>query len=499
MNRKNPKTSMTNVYMVDSPLMNLTELNPLYATYFMDKNFLPFNDPSYITIETSQFIVERYENGSANFNYRQLEQVNCSIYKDIFKEKSSDKIYIANFLEKAICMDFKSNDVVIGGSFLGKYFSNINIKMKKCKNSTDSKIICKSNREINEIIKDGFFELFYFDNYIDLNNYKNTFYQYFKQYFIVLDNNSKKFIDIFFKIVNVSTDAGYVFESEEFSNVISYDYVREQNIASYNEDIVTDFYINVSNNYIIYTRSYTKFQDFAAAIGGLLKLMTFIGMIITSVFTRYEMYGKMFNSLFDFDFNSEDMKMISVDEIKLSKLKNFDKIYNNSQSRFPMILNRNYLKNEMTNIKNSLNKVNKNKSTKIRLKCVNMLKLVLCFCCKKEKIKRGLISSAYKQLIGYLDYLKIIQILTEFKKLKNIIFSESQNLIFSLYSKPLISASNLENEKILDKESQLIRSYIDVVENQNKTINERLIKFMDKKYKIIFDEMLEKEKKNIIK
>ncbi len=46
-NRKNPKTSMTSRYQVNSPSINMSELEMYYISYFLTKEFVPFYDPSY--------------------------------------------------------------------------------------------------------------------------------------------------------------------------------------------------------------------------------------------------------------------------------------------------------------------------------------------------------------------------------------------------------------------------------------------------------------------
>ncbi len=501
LNRQNPKTSMTNIYRVDSPLMNFTELNSLYISMFQTKDFLPFSDPSYLTIETYQFVVRRLENGSQTFDYIPLKQVDCKIYFDSFKKKGFEKDYNNNLLDQGICID--TDNLVLGGSFTGDYFSNVNYRMKKCVNTTNSNITCKSQSEIDEKIKGGFFQLYYIDNYLDLNNNEQTFSEYFKSYFILLDPKSTKSVDIFYKLVNVSSDVGYIFESREYEQVVSFDYYREQIDTSSTDNVVIDFYINSSKNYLFYTRSYMKFQDFAAAIGGLMKIMTVAGFIITTAFTQYEMYAKMFNSVFNFEFDKEA-------DLKKSNLKNFKKIVENSANVFIPITSKIIQSELISNIEISGNKMQlsamlkrkikdleENYKKKMNLGTLNLIKLTFCFCREKQKIKRKLVDIAYEKILNYLDYLKVMKTLLEYKKIKKILLSPEQDKIFSLYSKPLVCI-NKQNDKekrrsesLLEKDLSLFKCFFDIGSQQENSVNSRLLKYMDSEYKKIFEEVKE--------
>lgn len=515
LNRTNPKTSMTNSHIVDSPIMNLTELKSIYVSLFLTKDFVPFSDPSYFTIETNQFLVRRYDNGTATFDYIPLKQVNCSKYYESFKIKGFDKDYINNNLDQGVCID--SKDLTIGGNFIGNYFSNFNYIINKCTNNTSTNITCKSEQEINDKIKGGFFQFFYIDTYVNLNNYSNIFQEYLINYFILLDPNASKFVEFFFKYVNVSSDLGIVFESNEYNHAVAFDYYKDQIDTSNTHNLLLEFYVNSSKNYLFYRRIYMKFQEFAATIGGLLKIMTAFGYIITRYFTEYEMYEKMFNSLFDFNIISDTKK--NDKHISFNK---FIRNENSKGSQFPIVKNlvdkKGYISNlneekvpEMHNnnipINKSLNekehllkllkgKLDGLKANKkgIKLGTFRLIKLVLCFCTRKQKENWKIINNAYFKLTRYLDYLQITQTLQEYKRMKKIIFSPVQEKLFRVYSKPKIFKDMKQNKSTKmeiqnNKYTSLYQNYCFIKENNNELKNERLLKFMDEDYKKIFEEI----------
>jgi hypothetical protein len=506
-NRLNPKTSTTNTYRKSSPLMNLTELKSIYIAAFQTRDFLPFNDPSYLTIETNLFEVRRYENGSSSFNYIPLNQKNCSDFKQIFIEKGFQKDYEGNYLDQAICIDLKSQDIVLGGNFASNYFSNFNYNFKKCVNSSESNVICKTQEEIDDKIKGSFLQFFYFDNFVDLNNYSEIYEEKFIHYYIVLDPKSTKFVDIFFKYVNVSSDIGLIFEDKKYLSAVSYDYNKEQIDTSATDNLVIKFYVNSSNNSVYYTRVYTKFQEFAATIGGLLKIMTFFGSLITSTFTQYEMHEKMFNSIFDFSTKNNPIKKNNQFKKDISQKSNASNIpiINNLISNKDFLTEFGPNQNTEMNVKNKENfnkniiiMLNSNTKNKIKLGIYDVLKMTVCFCKKKEQLKWRLVKLATQKITKYLDYLKISKILVDFNRVKKILFNKAQRSILKLSSKPKISVEDMndsQGESKVEKSEEekylsLLNYYSLLRENKNDPINEKLLNILDQRYKNIFEDIL---------
>jgi hypothetical protein len=498
LNRKNPKTSMTNSYEVNSPLMNLSELDSVYIANFLTNDYVPFKDSSYFTIETNLFEVKRYKNGTSSFNNYPLKQVNCSIYKEKYKQKGFEKDFTYNNLDRGICIDINSQEIVLGGNFISEYFSNFNYKLKKCVNSTDSSIICKSSSEIDEKIKGGFFNFFYFDNFVDLNEYSKIFKESFINYFILLDPKASKFVDFYFKYLNISSDVGLIFESKEYTSAISFDYYKEQIATSSTDNLIIEFYVNSSRNYLSYKRIYMKFQEFAALIGGLLKIMTFIGSIITSKFTKLEMNEKIFNSIFDFGLKSgtKIRKNIEFKEgvsnlpmiINIFSSKN---VIDNSKSN-KTIKN----KNELIKLLNIKLSVNKDQAREIKLGTLQLLKMYLCYCTKKQKEKWNTLNFALKKLTKYLDYLKISNTLQEYNRMKKVLFTKAQRKMLSISSKPKILLEKTE-KNIKDRENDddekiasLFHHYSEIRENKNDPINHKLLNFMNDRYKSVFEKII---------
>jgi len=404
LNKKNAKTTATNLHQINAPLLNISELNSIYISYFYTKEFIPFLDPTYFDIKISQFLLKVDANGNTNLSYIPLEKVNCSLYYNYFHKNNFGKDFSQNNMLQGICFDNqKYKELVIGGKFGTEYYSNILYSLRKCKNNTirenlnnnynitqdtkdgDSKnktinnrndIICKSSEEIDAKIQSGYFEFFYFDKNINLNDYDYPINEYLNVYFILLDPKTKKFVDLYFKTVNLFSDSGLIFEETKISQFIMFDNFREQIELGIDSDVVIDFYVNSSNNVIIYTRSYVKFQEFAANIGGLMQILIIFGSILTSFYKEHRMNEMMINSLFIVKDEYENDKFINFNNKKISLNKNNKKIGKISKFK------KNHSLNNKENVYQDLNKLQdpniyqlKNNNSIIKSKLNNTINL----------------------------------------------------------------------------------------------------------------------------
>jgi hypothetical protein len=617
-NRRNPKTSMTSTYYREAPMLNLSSLNMIYASYFMSKDFEPFYDTSYFKYEIFHF--KKAKDGSNNeIQIKPLNFVDCSKYLGFFQSKGLEQNYIMNNIDKAIC--FNTSQAIIGGSFDTDYFSNVFYSVKKCNNKT-SEVVCKPESIINDKIKGGYFEFYYVEKNIDLNNYTTPFTDYFKSFFILLDPQTKKFIDIYIKIVNITSDIGWLFEEYENIYDITFDYFREQIESSVDGELIR-FYINSSNNKLYYKRQYIKFSDIAATVGGVLKALLFIGNFLTYLLTEFKMYENMINQLFLINENEQDHKKL-LESVKgnfkknhtlITEFKQFEKsnnleknhkipstievrnncrqhkvIKNNLEHKMKIsqeapvisIINHNEVSNQkiinphshsqminlfQVNKKNSIHIINSNVKEYNKLSEESLSKKIpveephsglkfikaeskleyinkeiqinpnkrislkpetqkhlnkktvefkfqlerkfplgiwnLChiyvfkYCCKNSKRKSQYFTVAFDKLTNYLDFLMIIKTLQEFHKLKKVLFTKNQRILFSAYNKPTIDENKILN---YDYEKKKV-NYYDLnyykihkslkevmLSANNNLIDKKLIENLDKNLKLIFDE-----------
>lgn len=137
-----------------------------------------------------------------------------------------------------------------------------------------------------------------------------------------------------------------------------------------------------------------------------------------------------------------------------------------------------------------------------------LLSMTFCPCSKRIKKNNEFLESCQGLMGKYLDYIKIIELLKEFNRLKKILFSNNQLRLFSYLPNPILNYKDDELEvdslykdiffgaKVQTKKlSKLLNSYVKVLgkqsdcENEEK-INNRIIDFMDTQLKKCFESII---------
>ena len=122
-------------------------------------------------------------------------------------------------LNSSLCLELK-NETTLGTHSSSLYynneyyFSNILYSIKKCKKDSSIKI-CKSEKELNEKLRGAHLEFLFINNFFDLKNSINPTNSYLKSLIFYVDMKNTKIVEIFFKIINIASDIGWIFEEVE--------------------------------------------------------------------------------------------------------------------------------------------------------------------------------------------------------------------------------------------------------------------------------------------
>lgn len=138
---------------------------------------------------------------------------------------------------------------------------------------------------------------------------------------------------------------------------------------------------------------------------------------------------------------------------------------------------------------------------------LQLLSLTFCSCRKKERKKNDFLEKCQNLMSKYLDYIKIIELLKEFNRIKKILFSNNQLKLFSYLPNPIIKYKNDDlkldsfykdlfiNPGESQKFSKLLDSYVKVLGKQSncpyeQRANDRIIELMDSELKKCFDNLI---------
>ena len=294
-----------------------------FAVSILDKNFQVFDYQNYFEIEL--FLYKKKSNSVNNKNFEEeliyLNLTNCSNKKDLYTDsklntKSFQDEFEINNLKNAKCLENNYyttltepnvNLLFLEGEVTNQNYSNLNYNLKKCNKTKNS--LCKSNKDINDVLKDSHFAIYFIDKSINPFSFNSPFNYYLYAYFTKLDNNLFKKVDFYFQNSTISTDEGIMFQEYRDQTYFTFNYLNEQTYSA-NSDILFELTLNSSRNSEFYKRYYMKLQDLAAMIGGIVNVCMVLGELISRFFNRHIMYVVILNNLFNFKIKSDELNII---------------------------------------------------------------------------------------------------------------------------------------------------------------------------------------------
>ena len=336
-----------------SPIHFMISNEFVWAFSLQFSNFSCFIDETVYNVDAYIAISNVFEDGSVIESRKYLNLVKCSNYSftsipEYFYGLNINNLYCVNL-----------TGITLRGVFMEDKWTTINFQFKKCVNSTNNNNSCKSPDEITEILNGGYMGIFTTDYQINPNNYEQPAQIYGKNIFTTFSVKHYSDFWVYFQIKQINTDTGILFDSIISESVLSYEYTYEN--KDYREsDIFLTVYLRESTNRKVLDRSYSKFQDVAANIGGIIKIIFIIGEIIT-FYIRRTLYKNYILQFFNLDeskfeeFSREEKNEI----IKLQTNDVFSSDNNNKQNQ--SMYNKSKSNLQLLNL-------NKNKTLKLKTK-----------------------------------------------------------------------------------------------------------------------------------
>jgi hypothetical protein len=268
--------------------------------------------------------------------------------------------------------------------------SNVNeqyygIYIQRCQNNSEiNNFECYSENVIDEIVySSDIVSIFFVDQYIDIENYKNPFVYFYHQISNKINKVSYTINALNFHTSLVRTSTGILFENKKCLETYVYDLneklVKEKTLEDYNENIFGSFFFSIQNMQNVYVRKYKMLQDIAASIGGIVKLITIFSYVINFFFFKNTVFNDLVRDLkikykrIENTFEKSSLNLLlynnnNINESKKTILKN--NFIENNNSNFvngidkSMYLNSNNLKSEL-NVKNFSTNINYNTCRKV--------------------------------------------------------------------------------------------------------------------------------------
>jgi hypothetical protein len=216
-------------------------------------------------------------------------------------------------IEDWYCVDWdKHKNLTFGGYWDGDFVEYYSLVLHSCPNGEpfSPEGNCTSLDKLKDFLEGGnivYVDFLYPEYYFVADDLNNPLRISYKNYFYGLSSSMIKKDRLFFKRVELYDDQGWIFNSETQTNQYGA-YERDSEISFNNPDdygkpgrssiIYYMIYYNMKKFDHI-QRSYMKFQDFSAVIGGFMKIVLVIAGLFSYLFNDKLRDEVIYNELFE--------------------------------------------------------------------------------------------------------------------------------------------------------------------------------------------------------
>ena len=331
------------VFDSDGVIIQQTELEKYYIPFF------------YLLTTINQ-------GGVAKTAQRHFTNISSCTLKD-FSNIDEDYIYLNNLTSYSCPNEY---DFVINGDFDEIYTNVIVFRLDYCNSTVYNN--CKPIDEIAYKLNGGTINVYLLDHDVDVKDYENPFIPYLHLSSSVISTiYQQSYDDIYFKKIEIQTDQyfflnGYQSKSN-FQMAEENIYVDTAVYLTSSTIIAQDFYllnINVYGKVDTITRSYDKIWDGISSVGGIMKVIIGIGILLTRKYNENEESMNLIQSknLFNIkNYDHEEKQRSNKSQILKNILKfNFEITSAISLNRFDNSSSFNLLKN--TNKSKEFSRIN---------------------------------------------------------------------------------------------------------------------------------------------
>ena len=448
--------------MTTNMTLNTKEL--LFTIAIRDNNYNLINDPSIASIiATYERVVSI--NGNLNIEVINLDFMNCSKIYDIFKEFEIDDRFNSIGLINYNCYN-ASEPIIMGGKYGTEFYGNLAFYVSKCKNSSDSNIICKNEDEINNLIQNGWLQITYVSSYVDFNNYSHPIQYVTEDSYIMLDISMNKQLYIYFSPLEIHSENNLVFSNKNNMIATKHDSTTIDIISALNDGVISSIMLCPSFTVDKYYRKYIKIQEIGASIGGLYSGLSILAILLSTYHKFRYTEMKIINELFSF--GSENFIFTKNSIFKYNnKKKEMEEYYSGLRDTiiFKPIDHGNIKKKldlpvELHKVSISSNENSKRVyHYKIDLGFCKSLQLMCCKCKKKVKDNLKEYNFVLKELLKYIDYTEVCKYFMDVEKIKSIL------------NKSKISEKWVSHKKLIVMGSTIIKKNKNLTKRLNNYIN----------------------------
>ena len=255
-----------------------------------------------------------------------------SKFKELFKDIENLKSYY--------CIEPRNYTQTIYGLYGSYYpFSYYSFTIRYCSNTTENNNFCYSIDEIKEKFATPYLDFIFLDYTINSLNSKNVEQVSIRKERFELSAKLYKRIYIYLENIKFITDTGYIFTNNKNNYFHRYTSSKiDTNI--YDTPVIATLSVMNNINSATYHKKYTKFQDYLATIGGVIKVISLFGNALNYFNAENSYYLKIIK---DFVIKNHVQKKNSNTKIVFKSRLNFhNSLFENSKGEISCNNNSNY-------------------------------------------------------------------------------------------------------------------------------------------------------------
>lgn len=443
--KSNPTVRVEDVAYSSRPILNLNSSTFPVAITCQDYSQINFLDPRIFRLEVFHYTVFN-ANGTTLPRKLELEKCNETHFPN-FEREYLQKSGMFNY------MCIKNQNINLGGYWDDLNIQYLAIKASKCVNYT-SEDNCASFEEITNLIETNPTPItlaVYVQNWIiNTLNYEKPLSSFMRALYKNMYLGKYKMFTVSVREDEIQTDSDILFNEVTTQKAITFDSDDYDDSPANNDTPLVEIDILVSNHKLIHHRRYIKVLDVFANLGGLSKFFFAVCYVMVYYVSQMQINLLLLNELYEYkinDYNKLELKQLqncsSNNAVHIMRTSNF--VNNNTQL-------------SASNRKQMVEEISETNTNSLRLKfqAIDYFYLVPCLSsCIKEKsrLKWNLYDKTKSQLIERLDVSNLLLKIQEFTKLKEIILTNEQMIIFNYITKdqigPQIDLDKKEEEIII--------------------------------------------------
>ena len=298
-----------------NPFVNLTYSNKLpFLIRVSDTNSLPYDEDEKLYYITSSVWFggsnDTTLSGSASQTSQSLNISKCDLNVHFTEEY---KPYFEKFenLSSYYCILPRNYSQTIYGLYGNYYpFSFYSFTFRYCKNTTENNNYCYSLEDSKTLLRSPYLDVIFIDYTMNSLNHKQVNEMGVRKERYELSVKLYKRIWLYLENIKYIIDNGYIFTHNEYEYFHRFDSVRiDPSIISDTATYFSTLTILNSVNTSIYNKQYTKFQDYVAIIGGLVKIVTMAGSFLNHFNGLNSYYFRLIKDfVIDYNLNNSENK-----------------------------------------------------------------------------------------------------------------------------------------------------------------------------------------------